>query len=75
MLLLCEQRAGTGDLGSLEMINDKAECRNKKPVKIVIPAVILVAGIVMMFFGILRGEPQMIFQKAIRICLECIGIG
>jgi hypothetical protein len=57
------------------MINDKAEGKKKEPVKIVIPAVILLAGIVMLFFGILRGEPQMIFQKAIRICLECIGIG
>ena len=56
------------------MINNKAECRIKKPL-IIIPIVILLAGILMMVFGILRGELQMIYQKAIRICLECIGIG
>ena len=27
------------------------------------------------FIGIFRGEPGLILQKAIRICLECIGIG
>jgi len=48
---------------------------NKKSAKIIIPAVILLAGIIMMFFGIWRGEPQIILQKAIRVCLECIGIG
>jgi len=57
------------------MINDNAECRNKKIAKIVIPAIILFAGIAMMFFGIWRGELQMILHKATRICLECIGIG
>jgi hypothetical protein len=37
--------------------------------------VLLALGIVFIFIGIFRGEPGLILQKAIRICLECIGIG
>ena len=36
---------------------------------------LLALGIVFIFIGVFRGEPGMILQKAIRICLECIGIG
>jgi len=39
-----------------------------------IQIIILSSGIAMMVFGILRGELQMILQKAIIICLECIGL-
>ena len=39
-------------------------------------SVILAAsGIVLMIFGAGRGEIFLVFNKAIRICLECIGIG
>ena len=47
---------------------------NKK-VFLVISALILLSGIAMMTFGVLRGELQMIYHKATIICLECIGIG
>lgn len=33
------------------------------------------AGILMMGFGIFRGEAATVLAKAIRICMECIGIG
>ncbi|MDO4944914.1 MAG: CD1871A family CXXC motif-containing protein [Ruminococcus sp.] len=32
-------------------------------------------GLVMMGYGIQRGEMATVLTKAIRICLECIGIG
>lgn len=32
-------------------------------------------GAAMMAYGIARGEMQVVMQKAINICLECIGIG
>lgn len=34
-----------------------------------------VIGIAMMAFGIYRGETDSVLMKAVRICLECIGIG
>lgn len=32
-------------------------------------------GLLLMLFGIYRGELAVVLQKAINICLECIGIG
>ncbi len=37
--------------------------------------VVFVAGAVMLAFGIARGEQNIVLQKAVRICLECIGLG
>ncbi|MCL2632970.1 MAG: hypothetical protein FWD34_00465 [Oscillospiraceae bacterium] len=36
---------------------------------------VLTLGITLMTFGVLNGELQEILRKAVRICLECIGIG
>lgn len=33
------------------------------------------AGLAMMGFGIHRGEMAVVLEKAINICMECIGIG
>ncbi len=34
-----------------------------------------VVGLLLMAFGIFRGEMAIVFTKAINICMECIGIG
>ena len=32
-------------------------------------------GVLMMAFGIYRGEMMVVLTKAVNICMECIGIG
>lgn len=34
-----------------------------------------VCGVAMMLYGAFRGEAEVVLQKAVNICLECIGIG
>ena len=46
-----------------------------KPMRSVLPVIILLAGAVMMVLGVWRGELHDIFRKATILCLECIGIG
>ena len=36
---------------------------------------VFLCGVAFILIGVLRGEPLAVFQKAIRICLECIGVG
>lgn len=36
---------------------------------------LIAAGTVMMGFGAMRGEAELVLGKAIRLCLECVGIG
>ena len=36
---------------------------------------VLIAGIVFLATGLWRGEASEVLEKAVRICLECIGIG
>ena len=37
-------------------------------------AVLLISGS-MLGFGAMRGETETVLSKAIRLCLECVGIG
>ena len=36
---------------------------------------LLIAGCLFMAVGVIRKEHLVVLEKAIRICLECIGIG
>jgi hypothetical protein len=38
-------------------------------------AAAIAAAAVLIIAGTMNGEPGVVFVKAIRICLECIGIG
>ena len=38
-------------------------------------AMLLVVGIAMLCFGAWRGEAATVLSKAIKLCLECVGIG
>jgi hypothetical protein len=46
-----------------------------KAIKPVAQLALLVIGITMVCFGVMRGEADAVLAKAIRLCLECIGIG
>lgn len=46
-----------------------------KAVKPVVQVALLIVGIAMVCFGVMRGEADVVLAKAIRLCLECIGIG
>lgn len=47
--------------------------KNKHDLKIKL--FLLASSIVMITLGLYRGELDVVFTKAINICLECIGIG
>jgi len=36
---------------------------------------LLAAGVLMLLFGVWRCEADTVFSKAIRLCMECVGIG
>jgi hypothetical protein len=40
-----------------------------------IPVFLLVCGLVFVVAGIVLGDMELMFKKAVFICLECIGIG
>lgn len=43
--------------------------------KRVVQIVLLLTGVAFILYGASRGEVEIVLSKAVRICLECIGIG
>ena len=43
--------------------------------KVVFQAAMLISGTAMLCYGVWRGEADTVLSKAIRLCLECVGIG
>ena len=61
------------------VINEKemkeSEKTNMQLNQSLIRLILLAAGVIMVLFGVLRGEAGIVLAKAIRLCLECVGIG
>jgi len=49
--------------------------KNRRQIFRVMQIFILVATFGMLAYGIYRGEVAMVLNKAVNICLECIGLG
>ena len=37
--------------------------------------ILLITGITMVSYGVIRGEAAVVIGKEIKLCLECVGIG
>ena len=53
----------------------KGVVRLFKAIEPVAQVALLIVGMAMVCFGVMRGEADAVLAKAIRLCLECIGIG
>lgn len=49
--------------------------KHSDQVKFFIQISLIVTAVTFVCFGAYRGEVESVFTKAIRLCLECVGIG
>ena len=47
----------------------------EKRTRRLIAGAILVVAVTMLVYGIYRGEVAIVLNKAVNVCLECIGLG
>lgn len=43
--------------------------------KSIFQGLLLIVGVAMLCFGAMRGEADTVLSKALRLCLDCVGIG
>lgn len=60
---------------SLQWVQTKGGIAVKLSKKTMLQAVLLLSSVAMICFGAWRGEADTVLSKAIRLCLECVGIG
>ena len=48
---------------------------NQKITRRLIAGAILVVAVMMIIYGIYRGEVSIVLNQAVNVCLECIGLG
>ena len=60
---------------SLQWVQMKGGIAVKLSKKTMLQAVLLLSSVAMIGFGAWRGEADTVLSKAIRLCLECVGIG
>ena len=44
-------------------------------IRLILISILLVAGAALTVTGIFLGDPIVLFQKAVFVCLECMGLG
>lgn len=47
----------------------------KKAIMPIIQGTLLAASVICIGYGAMRGETATVLSKAIKLCLECVGIG
>ena len=70
-----QQRNNNETTGINEKEMKESEKTNMQLKQSLIRLILLAAGVIMVLFGVLRGEAGIVLAKAIRLCLECVGIG